>query len=284
MREDFCVFIITHGRPNRVQTYALIRRQGYTGRIILLMDTDDSTYPEYCKLYPESDIIRFSKAEEAEHLDECDNFRKRMSTVYARNASFRIAKDLGYKYFVQLDDDYHWFGIRNPLDISTPITNLDRTFSYVLEFLEQSPPSVFSVAFSQGGDHIGGYDPNKPITRKAMNSFFCRTDRPFSFVGRLNEDVNTYVHHGKLGAVFLTIPRLQLNQAQTQSRAGGMTSAYMEGGTYVKSFYTVVVNPAACKVKTIGVRNKRIHHAIDWETAVPKILPETFRKPRSKAL
>lgn len=281
MREDFCAFIITHGRPDNVKTYSLLRRYGYTGRIILLMDTDDKTYPEYCKLYPESDIIRFSKAEEAERLDECDNFRKRMSTVYARAASFRIAEELGYKAFVQLDDDYYWFGVRSTAGAVT-IRHLDSTFTYLLDFLE-SCPHVLSIALSQGGDHIGGYDPKKPPVRKAMNSFFCLTERPFSFVGRLNEDVNTYIHHGKTGGVFLTVPNLQLDQTSTQQASGGMTSAYMEGGTYVKSFYTVMVNPASCKVKTIGVRNKRIHHAIDWETAVPKIIPETLRKRSNEA-
>ena len=25
-----------------------------------------------------------------------------------------------------------------------------------------------------------------------MNSFFCRTDRPFKFLGSINEDVNAY--------------------------------------------------------------------------------------------
>lgn len=32
-----------------------------------------------------------------------------------------------------------------------------------------------------------------------MNSFICDTERPFSFMGRFNEDVNTYITHGETG-------------------------------------------------------------------------------------
>ena len=47
--------------------------------------------------------------------------------------------------------------------------------------------------------------------RKAMNSFICSVDRPFQFVGRINEDVNTYVLLGSRG-VFLSILQIGLDQ------------------------------------------------------------------------
>lgn len=53
-----------------------------------------------------------------------------------------------------------------------------------------------------------------------MNSFFMSTKRRVKFVGRINEDVNTYVGDGSKGDIFLTYPRLRLNQKQTQSNAG----------------------------------------------------------------
>ncbi|EFL0486748.1 hypothetical protein G8G26_005003 [Escherichia coli] len=30
MRDDFCAFILTHGRPDKVLTYRTLRRAGYT--------------------------------------------------------------------------------------------------------------------------------------------------------------------------------------------------------------------------------------------------------------
>jgi hypothetical protein len=275
-KEDFVVFIITHGRPNNVRTISALQRAGYSGRVVLLMDTEDATYPEYCKKYGAENIVLFDKLEEVKKFDVFDNFDKRASTVYARNASFRIAKELGFKYFVQLDDDYTSFMIRTP-DKGYSIRHLDRMFSYLADFLEATP--ILSVAISQGGDHIGGYDPTEPeVKRKAMNSFICSVDRPFDFLGKLNEDVNTYIHHGKLGGVFFTIWRLQLCQMQTQKSAGGMTEAYLQNGTYIKSFYTVMTQPSSVRVATMGIHNPRMHHGINWDRSVPKIISPCHKK------
>jgi hypothetical protein len=136
----------------------------------------------------------------------------------------------------------------------------------------------------QSGDTIGGmanfrkwnaYFPfNK---RKAMNSFFCKTARRFWFFSRLNEDVNTYMSLGNRGRLFLTIPDVLLKQAQTQGNTGGMSVAYLAGGTYVKSFYTVMIGPSYCKA-TVTASMQRIHHKISWNNAVPKILDDTHKK------
>jgi hypothetical protein len=77
----------------------------------------------------------------------------------------------------------------------------------------------------------------------------------------------------------------QLVQMQTQSNAGGMTEMYLESGTYVKSFYSVMYAPSCVKVGELGDPRSphyRIHHSINWRVAVPKIMRETVRKqPRT---
>lgn len=62
-----------------------------------------------------------------------------------------------------------------------------------------------------------------------------------------------------------------------------MTEAYLETGTYVKSFYTVMMNPSAVQISSTGVSAMRIHHHINWEYITPKILDERHRKPREKS-
>ncbi|MWE22378.1 DUF1367 family protein [Escherichia coli] len=69
------------------------------------------------------------------------------------------------------------------------------------------------------------------VKRKAMNSFICSVDRPFSFMGRINEDVNTYTNLGRCGELFMTIGAVQLGQKQTQKNSGGMTELYLDSGT-----------------------------------------------------
>ena len=38
LRDNFCVFILTHGRSDRVYTYKTIRKQGYTGPVFFVVD------------------------------------------------------------------------------------------------------------------------------------------------------------------------------------------------------------------------------------------------------
>lgn len=64
----------------------------------------------------------------------------------------------------------------------------------------------------------------------------------------------------------------------TQSNSGGMTDVYLENGTYVKSFFTVICSPSCTKIKLMGQTNKRLHHSIRWKNAVPLILDEKYKK------
>lgn len=41
MRDDFCAFILTHGRPDKVLTYRTLRRAGYTGNGFCVSLTPD---------------------------------------------------------------------------------------------------------------------------------------------------------------------------------------------------------------------------------------------------
>ena len=83
---------------------------------------------------------------------------------------------------------------------------------------------------------------------------------------------------GSRGYLFFTIADIALNQLDTQQNSGGLTDAYLDLGTYVKSFYTVVGNPSCVKISDMGCNHRRIHHLIDWEHAVPKIISDIFRK------
>jgi hypothetical protein len=133
---------------------------------------------------------------------------------------------------------------------------------------------------SQGGDHMGGAGNISAeaawLKRKAMNSFICDVERPITFVGRINEDVTTYVTLGALGGLFFTYSRLQLEQYATQTNSGGLTPYYLDAGTYVKSFYTVIAAPSCIQVRMFGRGGQagRLHHRVDWRHAVPKILHE----------
>jgi hypothetical protein len=274
MENNFAVFILTHGRPDNVKTYSTLRKCGYTGEIYLIVDNEDNQIEEYKKNFGNDYVKVFDKKAMADSIDEGNNFDNRKVIIHARNAAFKIAKEIGIKYFVQMDDDYYYFGYRYETGAKI-IKNLDKVFEIVLDFYKSA--NIKSIAFSQGGDHIGGFSGIK-LKRKCMNSFFCSTDREFQFIGSINEDVNTYTTLGSRGEVFFTFTNLQLDQKDTQSNNGGMTDEYALTGTYVKSFHSVIMQPSSVKASMMNANNKRIHHQIKWVNTTPMILDPKNKK------
>lgn len=211
MRDDFVVFIITHKRPDNQITYKTLKRGKYTGKIIFVLDDGDDTIDAYCEKYGKENIQVFHKYED---FDIGDNLTDHKGVpVYARNICFKIAREKGYKYFVQLDDDYPKIDYRYVKDgklKAKPVSDFDKLFEAMCKFME--PEAISCVAFAVAGDYIGGAKGRyrDGLYRNARNSFFCRTDRPFEFLGRINEDVTTPAVNNMLGRLFFTFMGVQV--------------------------------------------------------------------------
>lgn len=277
MINDFCVFILTHGRPDNVYTYNALIRAGYTGKIYIIIDNEDKTADEYYKIFGKK-VIMFDKQKIAKSIDEGDNFNDRRAIIYARNACFNIAEKLKYKYFIELDDDYTLFRygqFENKLK-TLSIKTLDSILINMLNYYKSI--NAKSIAMFQGGDFIHGVPQDSPKFRKCMNTFICSTERPFTFNGRINEDVNTYTNLGGRGELFLSIIGIRIEQKDTQKTKGGMADTYLDNGTYIKSFYTVMYSPSCAKVKLMQSKHPRLHHSISWNNTVPMIINEKYKK------
>lgn len=280
--KDFAVFILTHGRPNNVHTYDTLLRSGYTGNIYILIDNEDETAQSYYHLYGEK-VIMFDKKEIADRIDTMDNFKGRKAIIYARNANFKIAKDLGIKYFLQLDDDYHAFEAKFNKNLKYKYSlfqKLDELFDIIINFYKSV--NIKSIALAQTGDFFGGMEGTfgKSIffKRKCMNSWFLNSDNPINFIGKMNEDFTTSIYYGSLGELFFSIDQVTVNQEDTQKAIGGMSDLYANNGTYIKTFYTIMAVPSCIKVSLIGINHRRLHHQTKWENAVPKIIAEENKK------
>jgi hypothetical protein len=283
MSDEFAVFILTHGRPDRVHTYKTLINSGYSGKIFLIIDDLDTSLPLYREKFGE--IVKvFSKEQISKTFDPADNSTDMRTIVYARNACFDIAREAGIKYFMQLDDDYLFFEYRfnsaGNWSKFKKVKNINKVFSALLEYYKATK-IMTSIALAQGGDFIGGKNSAMAqkikLKRKCMNSFLCSTERPFKFLGRINEDVNTYTREASVGKVFFTTNLVSLTQKQTQSNKGGMTDVYLSSGTYLKSFYSVVFHPSSVTVCEMGDTNKRLHHRVDWGATTPMIIREKHK-------
>jgi hypothetical protein len=281
MKHNFVAFILTHKRPDKIYTDKTIRKCGYTGPIVYVVDSLDPTIDQYEAKYP-GQVQVFNKADYVGKFDQGDNLQSMKGIVYARNACFDIAEKLGYDYFIELDDDYtqfrHAYDNKEPREFNSSksaVKNMDEVFDAMVDLLISGP--LHTVAFLQGGDLFGGVY-KLFIKRKAMNSFVCATNRRFTFNGSLNEDVNVYTVDGSRGILMYSVPEIALNQVQTQKSKGGMTEQYLENGTFVKSFYTIMFNPSSVKISLMGANAFRFHHKIDWKCTVPKILSQEHKK------
>lgn len=282
--KSFVVFILSHGRAGNIKTLKTLKKSGYTGRTIIVIDNEDEQENEYKRIYGSENVVVFDKLDISKRYDQMDTFEERRTIFYARNACFEIARKLGYKYFLELDDDYTQLAfkvVRENKFKSILIKNADVVFDCMIDFMDVT--GAYTVAFAQGGDFIGGKDNKRytdKILRKAMNTFFCRTGRQFEFIGRVNEDVNTYCLMGTKGKLLFTYTDIAVEQATTQKQKGGMSEQYLDSGTYLKSFYTVMCCPSCVTIGMMGgsKNGMRLHHMVNWNNCTPKIISEKYKK------
>tara|TARA_R100000664_G_scaffold33048_1_gene49182 strand:- start:1076 stop:1936 length:861 start_codon:yes stop_codon:yes gene_type:complete len=284
--DSFAAFILTHGRPDNVKTYETLRARGYKGRIYLIVDDLDEALPRYREVFGDQ-VLVFDKKATAQRVDTGDNFKRLDTVLFARHACFDLAQELGLSHFIQLDDDYTYFEYRfdDRLDYATGrgVFSLDKIFGALVGFLESS--GAATIALAQGGDFIGGRHNSKfgkmpTLRRKAMNSFVCKADKPVDFVARMNDDVTTYVVGGSRGSLFFTANQVSLTQVTTQQNTGGLTAMYLDAGTYVKSFYSILFQPSSVRIESMGDKHMRLHHRIEWKHTTPMILDEKHRRHR----
>lgn len=292
MHSDFCVFILTHGRADNVLTVRTLKKGGYTGRMYLVVDNLDEQADRYRENFGSENVIAFNKRKWAERVDTMENRGKTNGVVFARNAVWEIARKVGVRYFCVLDDDYKQFCFRwrngEKLDWAD-MTDLDSVFDAMVEFLIASKSDT--VAMAQAGDFVGGIGStaaSHPLLRKAMNVFFFRTDRPCRFIGMANEDVNMYVLANLRGRLIMTLTSVMIVQMVTQTNRGGLTDIYLQDGTYVKSFYSVMCAPSCVKISMLhggtkdAAQHWRIHHRVQWENCAPKIISAQWRKTKRR--
>lgn len=277
MKLNKAIFILTYGRPKKQTTFNTLKRCKCQYPIYFICSDDDKSLDELKSKFGEKRVLVFNKKEVAKDLDLMTNNPLWNVILYARNYCFKVASDLGIDGFIQLDDDYTGFYYADFKNKKwRELKKIDAIFDLMFDFYRENK-RLLGFSLSQGGDFIGGLTKDKMrVKRKAMNSFFCLTERKFKFRGVLNEDVNFYVGEGARDGICFQTHYLKLIQGTTQKNKGGMTGAYIDGGTYAKSFYSVMINPSAVSISEMGMVFKRLHHKINYDLLCPKIIRECY--------
>lgn len=273
-------FIFSYKRANKVFTHDVLKNTNYKGDIYIVISEDDPTISEYFDKFKKN-VIVFSKEKARNITDLCDNWENRKLVVFARNYIFKIAEQMGLDCFCVLDDDYDRFSFRRCFGDKLKgfkVQNSGVIIEKCLKYL-MNTDTLDCFAWCQDGDFIGGAGGFENIggKRKIMNAYFFKTNRPIRFKGSINEDLNASVYEGQRGKVFFTINDVSIHQMMTQTNSGGLTDAYLDSGTYIKSFYSVIVAPNCVKVSAMGSKDLRIHHKVSWNKACPKIIREEVK-------
>lgn len=71
MRSDYAVFILSHGRSDRVYTVETLKQCGYTGKVFIVCDDEDSELKEYQDRF--ANVLVFHKGDYAKRFDIGDN-------------------------------------------------------------------------------------------------------------------------------------------------------------------------------------------------------------------
>lgn len=249
MRSDFAVLVLTHGRAHDQVTFHELEKHGYSGKTYLVIDDLDEQRPEYERLYGDS-VIVFDKREYAKRVDTMTTEDELRSVVFARNAAYDIADDLGLSYFAMFDDDLYLFKFRYVIGgvlTYSYVSDFDALFDSMVGFLETT--GVTSLNIASSGSLIGGAQGiyGRGMGWNVTGACVVRKDSPLRFVGILNEDFNAVLLGANVGQSTLEVYSITKDTPCRGTNGGGNNEIYNDNERYVREFYSMIVHPSGLR-------------------------------------
>lgn len=275
----FAIFILTNGRPNHQYTLEFLRKS-FKGDVFLICDNEDKTLKEYQNNYGEQ-VIVFDKNEWVSKSDPMDNFQSKNSVLYARNAVFEIAKDMGYEYFVMVDDDVTGLSFRYEKDgklVGKPVKNFNKVSSVILETMDNTGTDFFSFGMDKiyiGGSSNSQYQ--KKIIDKVYCFIFCRTEQQHFYKGIMNEDEINNILSMSVGKLAKSLTAIQIQYKPIgRDNIGGNAETYNENGyySYIRNFYPIIAFP----VLQLKLGKNGFTFGCDRAYYTVQVLPESLKK------
>lgn len=275
MRNDFAVFITTHGRPN-CKTFHTLRRQGYTGQMFCVVDDLDTTVDEYVKNFGKEHVLVFEKYAQLDSVERMTSDRVLSTVLYARHACFELADALNIKYFMICDDDIELF--RHKYDTgeslkSIPVESMDEVLTNVVNYFATT--NVACLGISDSGAFFGGRNGAYQNKYQRMISvcYLCKTDDPIEFGSICFEDLWSTVQNSRAGKVlFETMFLCHSGEPMGSGASGGTTDFYKQNSLFKRNWYDVIAFPDCFYINQKTVLGRR--HV----NMCPKIVSSTYRR------
>ena len=292
MRNDFAIFILSHGSPNECLTEQVLNNLGNTNKYYLIVDNEDSKLDEYKFKYL-TNLLIFDKQYYVSKADTmyCSNNIPKNTPLYARMASEDFAKKLNLSYFCLMDDDVQSLKIRYPNEHlknlpTYKISDFDKLVDISIDYLYNT--NSYSVSFSSQNLFIGGYSAFNNISERRLcfNIFIRNTSKPFEWRTVWYDDFNTCMLLNKVGKLTLNIPFIQSNcKPQGSSKQlnstlkgnSGMVLQYKQSTAFNRALYCVIVSPSCVKVKDT-TNNGNYWPSVSKNNAFPKIISSRYKK------
>lgn len=282
MSKRFAVFILTHGRPYNQLTVDALRKVGYTGEWYLVVDDQDDAIDDYIREWGEDRVIGFYKDYFIKNTDTGLHTPVPKFAVFARNAIEHIAKEMGYKTFMMLDDDITKFRIRLPEGNSLKSYQINGQFDVIIDHAVDFVLSCDIACLGLGfcNLYIGGVDNfnrENPRQRLCAEAFIRNTS--FTVNWRLNmvEDMITSIDAAQRGTVWFQFLPIQCEIKMSEGAVdGGNSDVYRQLGMYRISFMPVIAYPSANAVRY----GKNWASTTSPDKCIPKIISSRYRKER----
>lgn len=281
MRNDFAVFITTHGRADSQLTLNTLLANGYKGAWYLVVDDTDTQIEAYIHNHGADRVIVFNKAHFMTVTESCLVVPHPKAVVFARNAVEYIAQQLGYKYFMVVDDDIFKLRYRYIENSSLRSANLgeslDSIFDLIVEYMDSANIACMTFGFTNA--YRGGVSAFRKFgqrNRFCAELFIRRVNIPVSWRANFVEDLVTSIDAGIRGEVFLQFIPIQLELYMSEGEiSGGMSDAYLQTGRYKFYSLPVVIYPNCISVE---LTDNKWRTRTNARYSVPQIISSRYKK------
>ena len=283
MTKRFAVFILTHGRPHNQLTVKSLQDVGYTGDLYLVVDDQDESINEYIAVWGADKVIVFNKDYFIHNTDTGLHTPIPKFAVFARNAIEHIAKEMGYKTFMMLDDDITKFRVRLPDGDSLKSYQIAGQFDSIIEnsvdYVLNCDIACLGLGFCNlyiGG--VGNFNKENPRQRLCAEAFVRNTAHPISWRLNMVEDLITSIDAAISGEVWFQFLPIQCEIKMSEGAVdGGNSDVYRQLGMYRISFMPVIAYPSSNAVR---FGKKTWASTTTPDKCIPKIISSRYRKER----